>query len=621
MLRGTEHEISEEAGDEPRRKLLLANPRGFCAGVERAIAAVEDAIAVHGAPVYVRRHIVHNQSVVDRLSGLGAVFVAELSEIPEGAVTILSAHGVAQSVLRDARQRQLKTLDTTCPLVSRVHAHVLDHYHAGRHILLIGHQGHPEIIGTLGQVPRGAISVVCSAEDVRALPLAANIAVAYAVQTTFSVQEAAAIVAAIRERFGDVSAPKASDICYATSNRQEAIQALAAKADHVLVVGDRLSSNARRLVEVALVSGCPDAQLVDDAATIDLDRLGAARTVALTAAASAPASAIDAVVDRLTGLGFALHEMPGKVENASFKPVSMTPLDETPLAVRTDAVRRDVERCLDRILALPDRTPARLCEAMRYAVLDGGKRMRALLTVMVAEMLGAEYRHAIWAASAIECLHAQSLVHDDLPCMDDDDYRRGKPSLHRAFDEATAVLAGDALLALSFEMLSDERAHPDGAVRARLVSALARKIGKDGLALGQMMDLYPETGATVADIEQCEQLKTGTLLSFCVEAATLIAGCEGEDRDRLMRFSDKLGLAFQIRDDILDRIGSEAAMGKRVGKDRSAGRRTAVEIFGLDGAQRRSLSLAEECLAELDGFGTQADRLREIANFAIARLH
>lgn len=621
MQRSEAREYFEDEGNARRKRLLLANPRGFCAGVERAIAAVEDAIAHHGAPVYVRRHIVHNQAVVDRLKAMGAVFVAELSEVPEGAVTILSAHGVAPAVLRDARLRQLKTLDTTCPLVSRVHAHVMDHYHAGRHVLLIGHQGHPEIVGTLGQVPRGAISVIGAPDEVRALPLAANIAVAYAVQTTFSVQEAAAIVAAIRERFDDVAAPRASDICYATSNRQEAIQALALRADHIIVVGDRLSSNARRLVEVSLAAGCPDAQLVEGAEAIDLDRLGAADTIALTAAASAPESAIDAVVHRLAALGYALDEVHGKVESATFKPVSMTPLDETPLALRNDAVRRDVERCLDRILAVPDAAPPRLCEAMRYAVLGGGKRLRALLTVLVAEMLGAEYRHAIWAASAIECLHAQSLVHDDLPCMDDDDFRRGKPSLHRAFDEATAVLAGDALLALSFEMLSDERAHPDAGVRARLVSALARKIGKDGLALGQMMDLYPQADASAADVEQCEQLKTGTLLSFCVEAATLIAGCEGEARDRLIRFSDKLGLAFQIRDDILDRVGSAEAMGKRVRKDRGAGRRTAVEIFGLDGAQRRSLSLAEECMAELTSFGPQADRLREIASFAIARLH
>lgn len=608
----------ERAGE---RKLLLANPRGFCAGVERAIAAVETALVHHGAPVYVRRHIVHNQGVVDRLKARGAVFVTELAEVPEGAVAILSAHGVAQSVLREARQRQLKTLDTTCPLVARVHAQVLDHYQAGRHVLLIGHQGHPEIIGTLGQVPGGAISVVGSPGDVDGLPLARNIAVSYAVQTTFAMQEATSVIEAIRARFDDVVAPRASDICYASSNRQEAIGAIAARADHVVVVGDRLSSNARRLVEVSRAAGCGDAQLVDGPDALDLGRIAAARVVGLTAAASAPPEAIDAVVARLVALGFAAEELPGRAENAVFKPVSMTPLDAVPLAMRGDQVRRDVERCLEQVLIPGPGAPARLNDAMRYAVLGGGKRLRALLTVLIAEMLGAEYRHAIWAACAIECLHAQSLVHDDLPCMDDDDFRRGKPSLHRAFDEATAVLAGDALLALSFEMLSDERAHPDAAVRTRLVSALARTIGKDGLALGQMMDLYPAEDASAEAVALCEQLKTGTLLSYCVEAATLLAGCEGEERERLMRFSEKLGLAFQIRDDILDRVGSAEALGKRVGKDSRAGRVTTIEIFGLEGAKRQSQRLAEACLEDLAQFGSRADRLREIASFAVSRLH
>ncbi|MFS2108662.1 4-hydroxy-3-methylbut-2-enyl diphosphate reductase [Sphingomonas sp. Sphisp140] len=602
--------------------LLLANPRGFCAGVERAIAAVEDALTLHGAPVYVRRHIVHNQHVVDRLMARGAIFVSELAEIPAGAVTILSAHGVPQAVLREARERGLRTLDTTCPLVAKVHAHVLDEYHAGRHVLLIGHQGHPEIIGTLGQVPPGAISVVGSPADVSGLGLADNIAVGYAIQTTFAAHEAATIIAAIKARFRDVSVPRASDICYATSNRQEAIQALAAKAGHVIVVGDPLSSNARRLVEVSLAAGCPDAQLVPDAQSLDSGRLAGVDIVALTAAASAPGEAIGAVVDRLETLGYVAQETGGKIEAASFRPVPMTPMDEISLDARSEAVRRDVERCLERVLVpvSPGAQP-RLCDAMRYAVLGGGKRLRGLLTVLVAEMLGAEYRHAIWIAAAIECLHAQSLVHDDLPCMDNDDFRRGKPSLHRAYDEATAVLAGDALLALAFEMLADERAHSDPAIRAGLVSALARTIGKDGLALGQMMDLYPDIDAPAAEIERCEQLKTGNLLGFCVEGATLIAGCDGADRDRLLRFSQKLGLAFQIRDDILDRVGSAAEMGKRVGKDRAAGRRTAIEILGLEGARHRSASLAQACLEDLEQFGARADRLREITGFAISRTH
>ena len=305
----------------------------------------------------------------------------------------------------------------------------------------------------------------------------------------------------------------------------------------------------------------------------------------------------------------------------TFLPVAMAPPESLSLAERMGKVRRDVDRCLDRMLVAKPGAPPRLVEAMRYAALGGGKRLRASLTVLAAEMLGADYWHAIWVASAIECLHAQSLVHDDLPCMDDDDMRRGKPSLHRQFDEATAVLAGDALLALAFEMLSDERAHPDGSVRARLVSSLARTIGKDGLALGQMMDLNPADAPSRDAVEQCELLKTGLLLTYCVEAAALLADCSSDERLRLMHFSEKLGLAFQIRDDILDRIGNDQEMGKRTRKDRRSGRMTAIETLGLEGARERSKKLAAACRDDLAAFGPRADPLRQIAEFAVSRMH
>ena len=305
----------------------------------------------------------------------------------------------------------------------------------------------------------------------------------------------------------------------------------------------------------------------------------------------------------------------------TFLAIAMAPSEGPPLAERMDKVRCDVDRCLDGMLVAKAGAPLRLVEAMRYAALGGGKRLRASLTVLAAEMLGADYRRAIWVASAIECLHAQSLVHDDLPCMDDDDMRRGKPSLHRQFDEATAVLAGDALLALAFEMLSDEHAHPDGSVRARLVSSLARTIGKDGLALGQMMDLNPADAPSLDAVDQCELLKTGLLLTYCVEAAALLAGCSGDERLRLMRFSEKLGLAFQIRDDILDRIGNDKEMGKRTRKDRRSGRVTAIETLGLEGARERSKKLAAACRDDLAAFGPRADPLRQIAEFAVSRMH
>lgn len=603
------------------KRLILANPRGFCAGVERAITAVEDAVDYYGAPVFVRRHIVHNQAVVDRLEVLGAKFVAELDEVPEGAVAILSAHGVSPVIHRAARHRKLRTVDTTCPLVARVHAQVVDYYRTGRHILLIGQQGHPQILATVGQVPAGAISVIGSVADLDALPLAANTAVALSVQTTFSVGEAAELVSAIKRRFLDVAAPSSSDICFATTNRQEAIGRLASAADQVVVVGDALSSNARRLADASRAAGCRIVHLVNGPDALDIPQIAKANVVALTAAASTPAEQVRAVCDHLVSLGFVVEESQGREESTKFAPVAIAPSDDLPLADRMETVRRDVERCLDRTLAAKAGRHTRLIEAMRYAVLGGGKRLRASLTVLAAEMLEADYRRAIWVASAIECLHAQSLVHDDLPCMDDDDLRRGRPSLHRQFDEATAVLAGDALLALAFEMLSDERAHPDGAIRARLVNLLARTVGKDGLALGQMMDLNPLEDSSPDDVEQCEVLKTGVLLNFCVEAAALLADCSAEERQRLIRFSQQLGLAFQIRDDILDRIGNAQEMGKRTRKDRRSGRITAIEALGLEGAHERSRSLAAACQDHLAAFGPRAEPLRQIAEFAVSRMH
>lgn len=309
--------------DNPSKRLLMANPRGFCAGVTRAISAVEEALRHFGAPVYVRRPIVHNRRVVDRLSAMGAVFVQELDEVPKGSIAILSAHGVASSILHEAAERDLRVLDTTCPLVARVHRQVADYYHAGRMILLVGHRGHPEIVGTVGQLPAGAIIVVGSAAEVKALELAEDTPVAYAVQTTFAMQEAAGIITAIERRFRDVAQPRSSDICYATTNRQSAVAQIAVQAEHVLVVGDEMSSNARRLVEVALSAGCPGASLVTGAERLDVDRLADLQTIGLTAAASSPPEAIDDVRLALEAQGFRAEEVAGRIETAVFRPVSM----------------------------------------------------------------------------------------------------------------------------------------------------------------------------------------------------------------------------------------------------------------------------------------------------------
>lgn len=309
--------------DSTVQRVLLANPRGFCAGVTRAIEAVEHALIAFGSPVYVRRPIVHNRAVTDRLTAMGAVFVQEVDEVPKGSVLFLSAHGVAPSVASAARARGLRIIDATCPLVAKVHAHVLGHYRAGRHVILIGHDGHPEVIGTMGQVPVGTVSLVSRSDEVERLHPPHTQGLAYAVQTTFAVREAQAIVTAIEARFGPVSGPRASNICYATTNRQKAIEAIAAQADCVIVVGDAMSSNANRLVEVARAAGCPEALLVSDHRDLDWAMIGGARTVGLTAAASTPDTCVRNVCDALAAKGFAIVEYEGFEETTMFRAVSL----------------------------------------------------------------------------------------------------------------------------------------------------------------------------------------------------------------------------------------------------------------------------------------------------------
>lgn len=307
------------------RRVLLANPRGFCAGVTRAIDSVEQALAIFGRPVYVRRPIVHNHAVLARLEDMGAIFVREVDDVPKHANLILSAHGVDPSVVRAALGRGLNVIDATCPLVSKVHADVVAHHRAGRHVLLIGHAGHPEIVGTIGHVPTSAISIVSSAGDVAQLDIPSHASIAYAVQTTFAVREAQAIIAAIGDRFTDVAGPRSGNICYATTNRQTAVEAMAAEADYMLVVGDDLSSNARRLIEVALAAGCPEAALVSETQAVDWTRISQVHTVGLTAAASTPASSIEDICHALAEAGFAIIEQEGLHETVRFKPVAIDP--------------------------------------------------------------------------------------------------------------------------------------------------------------------------------------------------------------------------------------------------------------------------------------------------------
>lgn len=304
-------------------RLLLASPRGFCAGVRRAIDAVRDALARHGAPVYVRRPIVHNLEVVRALEAEGAIFVEELDEVPPGSVVLFSAHGVSPTIAEDAITRGLIAYDAVCPLVSKVHREVERHQRTGRAVILIGHEGHPEIEGTLGHARKGPAFVVRSVEEVRALPLPADTPAAYAVQTTYSIDEAQVIVEALRARFPDLAEPPSTDICYATTNRQAAVRAIAKRANHVLVIGEPFSSNACRLVEVAR-NHCEGAQLVAAADAIDWDELPEEGTVGIGAAASTPESSVVGVI-RALGRRYRLtiEEIESSREIAVFKPMEL----------------------------------------------------------------------------------------------------------------------------------------------------------------------------------------------------------------------------------------------------------------------------------------------------------
>ncbi|WP_420471387.1 4-hydroxy-3-methylbut-2-enyl diphosphate reductase [Brevundimonas sp. FT23042] len=274
----------------------LATPRGFCAGVDRAIQIVERAIEKYGAPVYVRHEIVHNRHVVERLRDMGAVFVKELDDCPDDRPVVFSAHGVPKSVPEAARSREMLYLDATCPLVSKVHVEAERHHAAGRHIILIGHAGHPEVVGTMGQLPPGAISLVETVEDAETFERPGGAPLAYATQTTLSVDDTAEILAALKRRFPELPDPHKEDICYATTNRQEAVKRLGEGCDLVLVVGSRNSSNSVRLVEVAVKAGARDARLVDDASHVDWTWLDGVSTLGITAGASAPERLIEDLV-------------------------------------------------------------------------------------------------------------------------------------------------------------------------------------------------------------------------------------------------------------------------------------------------------------------------------------
>ena len=300
------------------RTLLIVNPRGFCAGVERAIEVVDQLLRRNGAPLYVRREIVHNKAVVADFQSRGVVFVEELDEVPEGETVVFSAHGIAPSVREEASARRLRAIDATCPLVTKVHHEVVRHVACRRPVVLIGHAGHDEVLGTMGEAP-DSITLVTNVEDVAALPFAPDEEVAYATQTTLSVDETSTIVAALRRRYPRLVEPRQSDICYATQNRQDAVKELVGRGiAHLLVVGSRSSSNSRRLCEVAENLGVP-ASLIDGPDDIDLARLAGVPTIGLTAGASAPEHLVQAVVRVLGEHGWQAREVVAMEENVRFQ--------------------------------------------------------------------------------------------------------------------------------------------------------------------------------------------------------------------------------------------------------------------------------------------------------------
>lgn len=305
---------------KPPLTLLLASPRGFCAGVERAIEIVERALVKFGAPVYVRHEIVHNRHVVEGLENKGAIFVEELEEVPDDRPVIFSAHGVPKSVPAEAERRALLYVDATCPLVSKVHLEAERHYAQGHLILLIGHAGHPEVVGTMGQLPEGAVVLVETIEDARQIQVPDPNRVAFVTQTTLSVDDTQAIVAALRERFPNIAQPRKEDICYATTNRQEAVKSIAARCEIVFVVGAPNSSNSKRLVEVARSGGAQRSFLVQSVADIDWHSLEGVQTVGLTAGASAPESLVTGVIDAFKArYDVTLRLEETAVENVHFK--------------------------------------------------------------------------------------------------------------------------------------------------------------------------------------------------------------------------------------------------------------------------------------------------------------
>ena len=297
---------------------------------------------------------------------------------------------------------------------------------------------------------------------------------------------------------------------------------------------------------------------------------------------------------------------------------------QTPISLRPafDQIAADIDRLFAELLAVPADPRAQLYEAMRYAAIGGGKRMRPLLVSAACNLFHVDRERALRAGLAVECIHVYSLIHDDLPCMDDDDLRRGKPTVHRAYDESTAILVGDSLHALAFEILADPATHEDPFVRSELIAELARAAGPAGMAGGQMMDLMAaRMSLDLPAVTRLQQLKTGALIGYCLESGAIMGRVPPEGRTPLRGYARDVGLAFQIADDLLDVEGEEAKTGKKVGKDQAAGKETFVSLLGVERARQQAQALVGQAIDHLQNYGPEADLLRAIAAFAVERDH
>ncbi|MFM9443094.1 4-hydroxy-3-methylbut-2-enyl diphosphate reductase [Streptomyces acidiscabies] len=579
--------------------VLLAAPRGACAGVHRAIETVERALEIHGAPVYVRKQIVHNEHVVRELEGKGARFVDSEEEVPAGAVCVFSAHGVSPQVRANARGRDLTVVDATCPLVAKVHQEAIRYARTKDTLILIGHADHEEIEGTYGEVPERTV-VVADVAQARRLELAPGTRAAYLTQTTLSVDDTAEIVAVLQERFPGLTGPGADDICYASQNRQNAVKAIAGRSDLVLVVGSANSSNSLRLVEVARAAGTP-ARLLTDPALLEAAWLTDVRTVGLTAGASVPEALVEQALGRLAELGFGeVGTEETVVESVTFRlPVELEEPRES------DAARQAEESCAE-LLGRVDRRITGLldAEAAHWSSVDpraavpvgvvaeliaaGGKRLRPLFCVTGYLAAGADGDEdaVVDAAAALELLHAFALLHDDI--IDNSPTRRGTPTAHtaytdlharhgwagepRRYGEGVAILAGD--LALSYaNRLAGALTGPAARVWHELVTEMI---------VGQQLDV-----ALAAEAVPDEAL--ARWVAVCKSGRytihrPLALGAALAGRPALYGAFEAYGVAageaFQLRDDLLDAFGDEEVTGKPAGLDLDEHKMTLLIALG-----------------------------------------